>query len=113
MDQKIPLIPVTLSLSSAIIGYLGYIRSDVASGILVTFMTAWILFQFRNLKTTWESLGNFQNPILFAINSSFLAYIYTTFNQISSGHALRISIGAFLLGLTASFMISKYWNIGP
>lgn len=113
MGQKIPVIPVTLSLSSAIIGYLAYIRSDLISGILVTFMTGWILFQFRNWETAWGSLGNFQNPILFAINTSFLAYIYSTLNQVSSGHALRISVGAFLLGLTISFMISKYWNIGP
>jgi len=113
MTNKTAAKTVIISLISGTIGYTIHLRSDLLNGVLTTFMVGWIIFQFRSKEKTWKNLGNFQNPILFGINTAFASYIYTGWHQIPAPKSLRISIGAFMLGAAASFMISKYWNIGP
>ena len=112
MADKILVKTLFISLISAAAGYLNYLKADLTAGLLTTFMTGWILFQFRSYKAAWENLGNFGNPILFSINTAFAAYIYVSWRQVSEG-AIYFSIGAFLLGGALSLLISKYWNMGP
>lgn len=101
---------VTVSVLSAVLGYLTYTRTGLIPGALTVFMSAWLLFQFRSLEKAWRSLGNFQNPLLFGINSFFAAYIYLSFNQVTGTEAFNLSFAAFLLGGAASLLITKYWN---
>ena len=113
MADKILFKTLFISLISAATGYLTYTKAGTTAGIITTFMAGWILFQFRSLEKTWSSMGNFQNPILFGINTAFASFIYSTYQQIPAGKSLQISIGAFMLGMVISFMITKYWNMGP
>jgi uncharacterized membrane protein YczE len=113
MDYKTIFQTLFISAISAATGYLIYTKTGTTTGIITTFMAGWILFQFRSLEKTWSSMGNFQNPILFGVNTAFAAFIFSTFKQIPSGKSLQISIGAFMLGMVISFMITKYWNMGP
>jgi fructose-specific phosphotransferase system IIC component len=101
---------VLISAISAGIGYLIYTRAGLTAGIVSTFMASWILFQFRSVQNAWENLGNFQNPVLFSINSFFAAYIYLSWNQ--TPQKFYLSFAAFLLGGALSLLIYKYWNIG-
>jgi hypothetical protein len=113
MDNITVLKTLVIGVLSAAIGYLSYTKSDLAAGLGATFAAAWILFQFRSIQDTWENLGNFQNPVLFGINSAFAAYIYTTINQVPSGKSMYISISMFMIGGAISLLIHKYWNMGP
>lgn len=101
---------VLISAIAAAAGYLINTRAGITAGIISTFMTAWIIFQFRSVQNAWENLGNFQNPVLFSINSFFAAYIYFSWNQ--TPQKFYLSFAAFLLGGAFSLLICKYWNIG-
>jgi hypothetical protein len=110
MSQKILVKTLVISAISAGIGYIVHLESGLTAGALSTFMAAWIIFQFRSLESAWANLGNFQNPVLFSINSFFAAYIYLSWEGMSQ--KLYLSFAAFLLGGVLSLLITKYWNIG-
>jgi uncharacterized membrane protein YczE len=113
MDDKILFRTLLISGLSAGVGYLIYTSAGTTSGLITTFMAAWILFQFRSVEKTWSSLGNFQNPILFGINTAFAAFIYASWQAMPGEKALQLSIGFFLIGGAISTLIYKYWNMGP
>ena len=107
-DAKIILIAAI----SAVIGYLIYTRTGLYTGAFSIIASGWLLYQFRSLENTWNSLDNFQNPILFGINTMFAAFLYLSWKKYETWATIYLSIAAFLLGGTISTLIVKYWNIG-
>lgn len=96
---------------SAVIGYLIFTRAGVYTGAFSIVASGWLLYQFRSFENTWNSLDNFQNPILFGINSLFVAFLYLSWRQVDTMAAVYLSIAAFLLGGTFSTLIVKYWDV--
>lgn len=111
MPQKPVLKALLIAAVSAAFGYLTMLEAGLTPGILTMMMSAWILFQFRGFEKIWGSLGNFQNPVLFGLNITFLTYIYITWNDFSGNTALALT-AAFIIGGIFSTLITKYWNIG-
>jgi len=111
MDRTL-LIAITIAAISATVGFLINQKTGTTQAILTIPMTAWILFQFRTPEKIWTSLGNFQNPVLFAINGFTASFIYHSWKATPLSATINISLGIFLITGALSLLIYNFWNIG-
>ena len=110
--QKTAVKAVIIASLSATTGLLISQNTPTIQSAITVPMAAWLIYQFSSGEKAWNSLSNFQNPILFGINTFFLSFIYYSWKTAPVRQTTYISTGIFLIAAATSLLIYKYWNIG-
>lgn len=90
-----------------------YQQSGLATASATLLIIAWIMFNLRTKIGILGGLGVLLNPFHTGVTFLVGGFAYAAFNGKTFMPSLYLGIGSFFLGLLLSFVVFKYWNIGP
>ncbi len=90
-----------------------YEQSGLATAFATLLIITWIMFNLRTKMGVLGGLGNLLNPLHTGFTFLIGGFAYAAFTGENFMSSLYFSIGTFFLGMLFSFVVFKYWNIGP